>query len=95
MLLMGTSQPHLNSALAKSRYIARTPTLNFPGEAHMAGSMFLLHSTKEVHGFLFTFFIPFIKCLCSLDIHKSRTFFFYLFVFLHHGFQNQSNMEKT
>lgn len=90
---MGTSQPHLNSVLAKSRYIARTPTLNFPGEAHMAGSIFLLHGTKEVHGFLFTFFIPFIKCLCSLDIQKPRTHFTFC-VFLQHSFQNWSNMEK-
>lgn len=81
MLLIGTSQPHLNLALAKSRNIARNPTLNFPGEAHMAGSMFLLHSNKEVHGFLFTFFISFIKCLCSLDIQKSRTQFTFFFFF--------------
>jgi len=42
MLLKGTSQPHSNSALAKSRYTARTPSLNFPSEVHMAGSMLLL-----------------------------------------------------
>lgn len=57
MLLMGTSQPHSSSALAKSRYIARTPTLNFPGEAHMAGSVFPLRGTKQ------DFFLPSLSLL--------------------------------
>lgn len=39
----GTSQPHSNGALAKSRYVSKAPYLNFPSEVHMACSVFLLH----------------------------------------------------
>jgi len=42
----GTSRPHSNQVLARSRYVSKAPYLNFPSGVQMACSVFLLYSIE-------------------------------------------------